>query len=59
ICLFGGGAIRGAAHVGAIKAMEECGISCDTYGGSSVGSMVAVLRAIGYTLTPTPISKTV
>ena len=22
-CLFGGGAIRGAAHVGAIKAFEE------------------------------------
>lgn len=50
ICLFGGGAIRGAAHVGAIKAFEEYNISCDTYGGSSVGSMIAVLRAIGYSV---------
>ena len=49
-CLFGGGAIRGAAHVGAIKAFEEYGIKCDTYGGSSVGSMVAVLWALGYSV---------
>lgn len=50
ICLFGGGAIRGAAHVGAIKAFEENNIICDTYGGSSVGSIIAVLRAIGYSV---------
>lgn len=49
-CLFGGGAIRGAAHVGAIKAFEEYGIECDTFGGSSVGSMVAVLWALGYSV---------
>ena len=47
-CLFGGGAIRGAAHVGAIKAFEENNIVCGTYGGSSVGSIIAVLWALGY-----------
>lgn len=49
-CLFGGGAIRGAAHVGVLRAFEEYGVHCDTYGGSSVGSMVAVLRAVGYSV---------
>ena len=47
-CLFGGGAIRGAAHVGAIKAMEEIGVEICTLGGSSVGSIVAALVAVGY-----------
>lgn len=48
-CLFGGGAIRGAGHVGALKAFEEFGITCEGLGGSSVGSMVAALLAVGYT----------
>ena len=48
-CLFGGGAIRGAGHVGALKAFEEFGITCESLGGSSVGSMVAALIAVGYT----------
>ncbi len=47
-CLFGGGAIRGAGHVGALKAFEKCGVECDSFGGSSVGSMVAALLAVGY-----------
>ncbi len=47
-CLFGGGAIRGAAHAGVIKALDELGIKIDTLGGSSVGSMVAALYAVGY-----------
>ena len=48
-CLFGGGAIRGVSYIGAIKAMEELGIITDTYGGSSVGSIIAGLLALGYT----------
>lgn len=48
-CLFGGGAIRGAAHVGVIKALGELGIQPYIYGGSSVGSIVAALWALGYT----------
>ena len=48
-CLFGGGAIRGVAYVGAIKAMEELGINPSTLAGSSVGSIIAGLVALGYT----------
>ena len=47
-CLFGGGAIRGLAYVGAIRAMEELGIEYDIVGGSSVGSIIAALIAVGY-----------
>ncbi len=47
-CLFGGGAIRGAGHVGVLKAFDELGVFCDSYGGSSVGSIVAALKAVGY-----------
>lgn len=48
-CLFGGGAIRGAAHVGVLKALEQLGINITTLAGSSVGSMIAALYAVGYT----------
>lgn len=48
-CLFGGGAIRGTAYVGAVRAMEELGISPKTYAGSSVGAVFAGLTATGYT----------
>ena len=47
-CLFGGGAIRGLAYAGAIRALEELGIEYDIIGGSSVGSIIAALVASGY-----------
>lgn len=47
-CLFGGGAIRGLAYVGAIRAMEELNIEYNIIGGSSVGSIFATLVACGY-----------
>lgn len=47
-CLFGGGAIRGAAYCGTVKAMEELGITPNTVAGSSVGSIIAALYAVGY-----------
>jgi len=47
-CLFGGGAIRGLAYVGAIRALEELNIEYDIIGGSSVGSIFAALVACGY-----------
>ncbi|MCD8378470.1 MAG: patatin-like phospholipase family protein, partial [Candidatus Gastranaerophilales bacterium] len=47
-CIFGGGAVRGIAYVGAIKALKELGIAIDTFAGSSVGSIAAALFAIGY-----------
>ncbi len=48
-CLFGGGAVRGAAYVGTIKALQEIGIKPYKIGGSSVGSIVAALFALGFT----------
>lgn len=48
-CLFGGGAIRGISYVGAIKAFEELNITIDSLGGSSVGSILAAMLAVGYT----------
>ncbi len=44
-----GGGIRGAAHIGAIKALEENGIKPDIVAGTSAGSMVAALYSMGYT----------
>lgn len=48
-CLFGGGAIRGVAYIGAIKAFEELKIEANTLAGSSVGAVFAALLAVGYT----------
>ena len=48
IALSGGG-IRGIAHAGVLKALEEENIKVDIIGGTSAGSMVASLYAIGYT----------
>ena len=47
-CLFGGGAIRGAAHVGVLRALDRVGIDITTVAGSSVGALVAALVAVGY-----------
>ena len=46
--LFGGGAIRGVAYCGSLKAMEEVGVEYTTLAGSSVGSVIAGLVAVGY-----------
>ncbi|MBQ9688397.1 patatin-like phospholipase family protein [bacterium] len=48
-CIFGGGAIRGMAYVGVIKALDELGITLKTLAGSSVGAIFAGLLAVGYT----------
>ena len=47
LCLSGGG-IKGAAHIGAIKAFEEEKIEFDCLAGTSSGSIVACLLACGY-----------
>lgn len=46
--LFGGGAIRGTAYCGAVKALEELNVTADVIAGSSVGSIIAGLMAVGY-----------
>ncbi len=43
-----GGGIRGIAHAGALKALEENNINIDIIGGTSSGSLVAALYALGY-----------
>lgn len=43
-----GGGIRGIAHAGVLKALEENDIKIDIIGGTSAGSMIASLYAIGY-----------
>lgn len=43
-----GGGIRGVAHAGVIKALEEQNIKIDIIAGTSSGSMVATLYALGY-----------
>lgn len=48
-CIFGGGAIRGIAYVGALQALDELNIDIDVLAGSSVGSIVAALVGVGYT----------
>lgn len=48
IALSGGG-IRGIAHAGVLKALEDNKINIDVIGGTSAGGMVASLYAIGYT----------
>lgn len=48
IALSGGG-VKAAAHIGVLQALEENNIKVDMVGGTSAGSMVAVLYALGYT----------
>jgi NTE family protein len=44
-----GGAVRGFAHAGILKAMNEAGIYPDVISGASAGSIVGALYADGYT----------
>lgn len=47
IALAGGG-IRGIAHTGVLKALEDNNIEVEAIGGTSAGSIVAALYAMGY-----------
>lgn len=47
--VLGGGATRGLAHIGVIKALEENNISFDYVAGTSVGSLVGAFYAAGLT----------
>lgn len=47
LCLAGGG-VKGAAHIGVIKALEEENIDFKYIGGTSSGSIVACLYACGF-----------
>lgn len=43
-----GGGVRGIAHAGALKALKDNNIKVDVIGGTSSGSLVASLYAMGY-----------
>lgn len=44
-----GGGVKGAAHIGVLRALEEAGIKIDVIAGTSAGGIVAMLYSIGYT----------
>lgn len=59
LCL-GGGGTRGFAHLGAIKAFEEYGITFDVVAGTSVGSLVGAMYCANFSFEDMyKISKTV
>src|SRR5690606_32629211 len=43
----GGGAARGMAHVGALKALDAAGVRVDGVAGTSYGAVIAALYALG------------
>lgn len=47
--VLGGGGAKGAAEVGVLKVLEETGIPIDYIAGTSIGSIVGGLYAVGYT----------
>ncbi|MCF0168311.1 MAG: patatin-like phospholipase family protein, partial [Bacteroidales bacterium] len=47
LVLAGGGA-KGAAHIGVLKVLEEAGIRADYVAGTSIGSIVGSMYALGY-----------
>ena len=47
VVLSGGGA-KGMAHIGVLKVLEQAGIPIDMVTGTSIGSIVGGLYAIGY-----------
>ena len=44
-----GGAARGLAHIGVLKALDEQGIHVDAIAGTSMGAVIGGLYAAGYT----------
>ena len=43
-----GGGLKGLAHIGALKALEEIGVKVDYLAGTSSGSLFATMYALGY-----------
>lgn len=49
LCIFGGGAIRGFAYLGALRALKEVNVEIKGFAGSSVGAVFAAFAALGFT----------
>jgi predicted acylesterase/phospholipase RssA len=45
--VLGGGGARGFAHIGAFKALAECGVTVDLVGGTSMGAVLGATFAMG------------
>lgn len=45
-----GGGLKGVAHIGALKALEELGINIEYISGTSSGAMMAALYAMDYSI---------
>ena len=41
----GGGAAKGLAHIGVLKALSDAGIECDVVSGTSIGALVGAAYA--------------
>ncbi|DAZ93126.1 TPA: LOW QUALITY PROTEIN: hypothetical protein N0F65_009702, partial [Lagenidium giganteum] len=44
--VLGGGGARGLAHLGVLRALEECGIHVDVVGGTSIGAFIGAIYAL-------------
>jgi NTE family protein len=51
ICLvLGGGGARGLAEIGVLRALREAGVPIDRVGGTSMGSIIGAMVALGYSI---------
>jgi NTE family protein len=48
--VLGGGGIKGFAHLGVLRALEEHGVMPTVYAGSSIGALIAAARVCGMAL---------
>ncbi len=48
VIVLGGGAVRGLAHIGVLRALEEKGIKADAVVGCSMGAIIGSLYAMGF-----------
>ncbi len=46
--MLGGGGAKGASHIGVLKYLDEMGIPVDYVAGTSMGSIIGGLYAMGY-----------
>lgn len=48
--VLGGGGARGFAHLGVLRALQECGVPIDLVGGNSMGALIGAQYACGVAL---------
>ena len=46
--VLGGGGLKGFAHIGVLRALEERGIVPSVYAGTSIGSLICAARRAGW-----------